>query len=1186
LADGSGRILTIQLLGGFRISAGGTAAVGIDQARVQRMLAYLLLHRRAPRSRQQIAFTLWPDTSDAQALRNLRTLLTRLRQPLPEAERFLDIGAHAVRWRPDSSFNLDVADFEAAYEQAVSAERRGQPADAIVALERAVSLYTGDLLPGWYDEWLAPERERLRQAYLDALGRLAALLEQRRSYRQALSYAQRLVRADPLHEAVYRRLMDLHLALGDRASALRVYHTCATILRHELGVDPSPVTQAVYQRVLIVDASPARQELTPAAGATFVGRHAQWEALRSAWRQAATGQAQVMLISGEAGIGKTRLAEELLAWVQRQGIASAVARCYASAGSAMAFGPVVEWLRSAALHSRVHGLEGIWRSEAARLLPELLAERPDLPPPGPMTEAWQRQRFFQALNRAVLDQTVTGDPPTIDSATRPLLLLLDDVQWCDRETLDWLSFLLQANASVPLLVLGTVRAEEVEQGHPLAAFRLALAGRGHLHDLHLTPLSAAETAALASDLLGSELAPAQAEQLFHDTEGNPLFVVEMVRAGIGSREASGQGNQSGEGEEQTEGDPGFLSPQSTLPPKVRAVIQRRLSMLSPATQELTRTAAVIGREFTFDLLCHASGQDEAGVVHSLDELWRRQLVREQGDDAYDFSHDKIRVVAYAGISPIHRRSAHLSVAAAIETLNAGDLNPVSGQIATHYELAGRLPQAIAFYRRAAEAAQRIYANAEAIQLYNHLLSGEFRELLSPTESCELTLALGEVWRVTGQWTQAEAANREAMALAETLGDVALQARAQRALADVMRLQGHYEEALAWLAKAEHGFEATADWRGVVSALWTMGETYWFKGDNGQALAALERQLRLAGEIGDQRGICEALNTMGMVYWSQGDWQKSVDCCQRSIAIAEPLGYQFVITHAAITLGNVHSSQQQAGEALQWYLRAGVLARQIDDRQRLSWAIGNSANLLNMHGDYRGALAGYEQTLRVSLEIGDRWAAWLTVSNIGAVADRLQAAEPAEVLYRRAVGIGKRLGSPTYQTNMLVALAGLLLEQGRPAEASPIYREALETMARVEGEQIGGQDIRFSAQVLDVRLRHALGELDRTDAAAELRALLDQRSAPDQQAELHYELWRLDPEDEQARCKAAELYGSLHAETGLLDRRRRYQELTGETLPDPPPLPDVSELIPAAEIDLDGLIARLEPLLAQFEASFA
>ena len=132
-----------------------------------------------------------------------------------------------------------------------------------------------------------------------------------------------------------------------------------------------------------------------------------------------------------------------------------------------------------------------------------------------------------------------------------------------------------------------------------------------------------------------------------------------------------------------------MSTLSNLPPKVRAVIQRRLSMLSPAAQALAQTAAVIGREFTFDVLIRAGDQDEASVVQSLDELWRRQLVREQGVDAYDFSHDKIRAVAYAGISPIRRRSAHLSVATAIEALNADDLDPVSGQVATHYELAGR-----------------------------------------------------------------------------------------------------------------------------------------------------------------------------------------------------------------------------------------------------------------------------------------------------------------------------------------------------------------------------------------------------------------------------------------------------------------------------------------------------------------
>jgi DNA-binding SARP family transcriptional activator len=1176
-------LLTIRLLGSFRLTAVDHQAIGLDQARLQELLAYLLLHRGRPVPRHKTAFLFWPDSSEKQALTNLRNLWYRLRQALPYADRCLTADDLTMQWRADAPCWLDVAVFEDHLAQAQTAVHDNEQ---LHHLAQAVSLYGGDLLPGFYSDWLLAERELLAQGYLDALERLAALLEQRCSYREALGYARRLVRADPLHEAAYRRLMDLHLALGDRASALRVYHTCATILRHEMGVDPSPETQAVYQRVLMVDARPAQQEPKPTAGTAFVGRHAQWEALRSAWRQAAAGQAQVMLISGEAGIGKTRLAQELLAWVQRQGIESAVARCYDSGGSAMAYGPVVEWLRSAALQGRVRGLEGIWRSEAARLLPELLAERPDLPPPGPMSEAWQRQRFFQALNHAVLGQAVSDDAPTADNATRPLLLLLDDAQWCDRETLDWLSFLLQANANVPLLALGTVRAEEVEEDHPLTAFRLALARRDLLHDLHLTPLSAAETAALASDLLGSELAPAQAEQLFLDTEGNPLFVVETVRAGAAGAETGRLGDDDGARDGQAEDGLKSLPTLSTLPPKVRAVIQRRLAMLSSAAQALTQTAAVIGREFTFDLLCRASGEDEADVVQCLDELWRRQLVREQGVDAYDFSHDKIRVVAYADISPIRRRSAHLSVAAAIEALNEGDLDPVSGQIAAHYELAGRLPQAIAFYRRAAQAAQRIYANAEAIQLYNRLLGGEFGELLSSTETCDLMLALGEVWRVTGQWAQAEATNRKALALAETLGDVTLQARAQRALADLMRLQSHYDEGLEWLAKAEHGFEAAGDWRGVISALWTMADIYWFKGDNKQAMATLERQLRLASEIGDQRGICEALDTMGIVYWGQGDWQESLDCCQRSIAIAEPLGYHLVVTRAALTLGNVHSSQQQADEALQWYLRAGVLARQIDNRQVLSWAIVNSANRLNMHGDYRRALAGYEQAMRISLEIGDRWAAWLAIANIGTAARYLQASEQAEFLYRRAVGIGKRLGSPSYHSGMLVSLASLLLEQGRPAEATPFYREAMETIARVEGEHLGGEDTRFSAQALDVRLRHALGELERTDAAAELRALLDQRSAPDQQAELHYELWRLEPEDEQARCKAAELYSSLYTETGLPDCRQRYQELTGETLPDPPPLPDISELIPAVEIDLYGLIVRLEPLLAQLEASFA
>ena len=389
-----------------------------------------------------------------------------------------------------------------------------------------------------------------------------------------------------------------------------------------------------------------------------------------------------------------------------------------------------------------------------------MADRPDLPAPGPMTEAWQRQRFFQALNRGIL-----GSATENAADARPLLLLLDDAQWCDPDTLDWLHYLLQANATVPLLVLATVRVEETQGEHPLTSFRLALERDDMLHVLNLAPLNAAETATLGAELLGHTLPPAQETQLFESTEGNPLFVVEMVRAGVAERETG----KPGDGERKLRAEERNTA--AVLPPKVRAVIQRRLALLSPGAEALAQTAAVLGREFTFPVLARASGQEEAAVVQGLDELWRHRILREQGIDAYDFSHDKIRAVAYVDLSPMRRRAAHLRAAETIASLHASALDGVSIQVADHYVRAGQYEPAVAFYRRAAEAAQRIYANGEAVRLYQLiLLNSRLRAALPARDACEVTLALGEVWRVTGEWTRAEELNLEAMRMAHAQGD--------------------------------------------------------------------------------------------------------------------------------------------------------------------------------------------------------------------------------------------------------------------------------------------------------------------------------------------------------------------------------------------------------------------------------
>ena len=701
--DESSKTLHIHLLGDFRLVYGDEAVTKVNTPRLQSLLAYLVLHRDAPQSRRHMAFLLWLDSTEAQALTNLRNLLHLLRRALPDADRFLQVDAQTLQWRPDGPFALDVAGFESALAQAGWAEQAGDNAALRTALEEAVDLYQGDLLPSCYDDWIRPERERLQQAFIEALEQLIHLLEEQRDYRTAIGHTQRLLRHDPLHEVAYRHLMRLHALTGDRASALRAYHTCATVLQRELGMEPSPATREAYERLVQADGLPAPAPTRPAelaAVSPLVGRDQEWARLQRAWRAAAAGGAEAaggphfVLVTGETGVGKTRLAEELMQWAKRQGIATAAARCYAAEGE-LVYAPVAAWLRARPLPR----LATVWRSEISRLLPELLVEQPDLPRPGPLAEAWQRQRFFQALARAIL------------GGGQPLLLLIDALQWCDRETLEWLRYLLRFDPQARLLVVGTCRLEETGEDHPMAPLLQALRHGGQLTEVELGPLDEAGTAALAAKVAGQELLPDLTACMYRETEGNPLFVVETVRMGLlaGADEPGG-----GDGETADNKHPGAVCLPRPLPSRMQAAIEARLAQLSAPAHELVELAATVGRQFNFAVLARASDLDEGTLVRALDELWQRRIVREQGADAYDFSHDKLREVAYAGLSGARQRWLHRRVAQALEEAYAGDLDPVSAQVAAHYERAGQPKQAIPYYQRAAEVARRIYGNEAAI----------------------------------------------------------------------------------------------------------------------------------------------------------------------------------------------------------------------------------------------------------------------------------------------------------------------------------------------------------------------------------------------------------------------------------------------------------------------------------------
>src|SRR6266566_825110 len=296
-----------------------------------------------------------------------------------------------------------------------------------------------------------------------------------------------------------------------------------------------------------------------------------------------------------------------------------------------------------------------------------------------------------------------GQPPGIDdgqrallcgggtralfSAHRPLLLLLDDLHWCDTETLEWLHYLFRFAPHARLLLLRTVHVEEVLPGHALVASLRTWQSSGLVTELALEPLSFSETLSLAEQVAGHPLDEAVITTLHHETEGNPLFVIELVRAGTLEQQRQEPHEQPSAGTPL----PLLSRPASTLPPTVHTVLAARLAQLSQEARELASLAAVIGREFSFTMLSRASEEPEEALVRGLDELWQRRIVREQGTEAYDFSHEKLRQEALASLSTAHRRLLHRRVAEALANTAADEQEAASSQIAAHYEQAG-LPE--------------------------------------------------------------------------------------------------------------------------------------------------------------------------------------------------------------------------------------------------------------------------------------------------------------------------------------------------------------------------------------------------------------------------------------------------------------------------------------------------------------
>jgi non-specific serine/threonine protein kinase len=1008
--------LHIQLLGGFRLVSDTTLLTTLDSPRLQALLAYLVLYRAMPHARPHLAFRFWPDTTESQALTNLRTLLYRLRQALPHADQFLHVDAQTVQWRADAPWTLDVAAFEDALAQPDQPQYHGNPTTQRKILAEAVEHYHGDLLPAWYDDWVLLERERLRQLFLTALERLVLLLEHEAAYPAAIGYAQRLLRHDPLHEATYQHLMRLHTLSGDRASALRVYQICATVLERELAVTPSPTTGALYERLLHTEVPPVvashhstalpspRLHNLPNMLTSFIGRmHERAEVTRL------LTTTHLLTLTGAGGCGKTRLA-------------------LAVAGELVGEYP-----------------DGVWFVELAAvadgaLLPQAIgtalevreeAKRPLLPT---LVDALQSRALLLVLDNcehlidpcAQLAQTLLSACPQLRilATSREALGLAGETNWLVP------SLALPDSHQLPALMeLSRVEAVRLFIERAAAALPTFL----------MTPANAAAVAQVCCRLdgipLAIELAAAWVKVISVDQLAARLDdSLRLLTAG--SRTAP-------------------LRHQT-----LRATIDWSYDLLSEPERALFRRLAVFAGGWTLEAaeaICADASLAGNDVLEVLAHLVDKSLVvvdtPSSGAVRYrllepvrQFAHMKLRELVEE--PPIRQQHAHFFLGLAGEAepqLDGAEqvawLNRLEqehdnlravlrwfieqGDTAPGLRLGGALWR---FWRTRGHLTEGRAWLAELLALPTRLLGSTSVERAAESAAARASalIAAGDLAAEQDEYATAHVLLAEGLALARELGDERCIARALSGLGLLALAQGDDAQAVSLFEESLTLSRKRGDQHLIAGVLDCLGVVALNQGDEARAVPLVEESLALYRDLGDTRGIADALRSLGWLALNQGATDRAAALLEESLALYRKHGYVQYIAWALHSLGSVALLQGNNDHAAALCVESLTLGRKVGDRYIIAWCLEDVAGVAMVQGDplhsalLMGAAEGLRTAIGARLLAFDRVRYERTVAAVRAALDTVAFAAawaagqalPLEQAIAEALGVADRVTSRT------------------------------------------------------------------------------------------------------------------------------------------------------------------------------
>ncbi len=1043
--------LKIHLLGAFDVYQDDHRLVKQDWRSQQNrtILKFLVTHRGHPVMVDQLLELLWPGKPPDQTRPRLYVRMSQLRRLLDaeDSTAFIVSERGGYVWNPQSTCWLDVVEFENLVQRGRVHQRAGDWDAAARAYESARALYRGDYLEeDRYADWTTIERERLRERFLTTLMELAECYAQRGRYRRALACCQQVLGADPCREAVYVRMMLYAYYAGERVRSLRIYERCRTVLADEFGVEPQGNT--TYLATQIREGSlwssrdypryppPAYEgrlfEVPYVLGdVPLVGRDREYAWLVAQWRDPET---RMILVEGEAGIGKSRLVQEFMGYARGEG-AGVVQAWVSPDQDALPYGPIVAMLRDSSADS-METLSDDQQAALRELFPDIHGHLASPPP----REAVPADEARRRLEDALLNLVEVALPAET-------VLCVEDTHRADEGTLR----LLARIAEIRFLIL-TCRSEETPSDHPLRALMRRLRKRGLAADLALGSLHPEAVRELLARLSRRSDLPIMA-QIADFTQGHPLFLIASLQHLFeeGQLYVDVRGRWVATGQDR-----------AALAPTVRDVIARRLRGLRREMRHVVDVAVVAGGAFDFDMLASFSDFEEGTLLDLIDGLLDRNLLVEpRHPDRPDFAltHDCYTEVAYAMIPEARRRRLHRQIAGALLGL-AADRDVIAGTLASHYERGRAHAEAFDWWVRASEVAQRRYALEEALTFCRRAVA------LPEGEPAPVLMTMGHLAHQLARYDEGAQFYEQALIRWAQLEKPEREIEAYYGMAECYREMSAFEEALA---HAQSGLERARALPGKPRRV-AQGHIIVSNAMRSGQLASvetlrrhLEEALDLAESVEAWQLMGEATFWLGVITVNSGNPREALDYdkkAQRCFARVQASGWE------AITLNNLAYHGLLAGEARQamiWAEEGLRIARRSHLRHSQGWLMSTLGEIQT----HLGQLAEAAQTLEAGLALVQRWGPRRLrpgfLHDLARVALAAGDGARALVYLEEALGLGRE-SAPQFVPRLQLARSEAYLSLGDLDRARE-EAEAARNGARSKGQRsVEGGAVRVLADV--------------------------------------------------------------------------------------------------------------------------